>query len=152
MSTAPPAVAPTHTAAAPPARPRSPTTTSTFTRWAVAISPASLSSSPRRRAVIARSAPRRARSRAIAAPMPLDAPVTSARRPASEVTQRRYHVIVRGHDRERPDRAGGDGRLDRAAGSWRLRPERRRDPVREGAAVRRRPARDAGGGQAGRRI
>jgi len=58
--------------------PRPAVTISTFTPWQVA---ATDSNASRRRAVNTRSTPSAASSRAMAAPMPLDAPVTSARLP-----------------------------------------------------------------------
>ena len=74
------AVAAAHTRAAPPGVPRSPVDDVDATPAARRRDLASASS---RRAVSTRSQPRAASSRAIAAPMPLDAPVTSARNPVS---------------------------------------------------------------------
>ncbi len=79
--------------AAAPGWPRSAVMTSTFLAPSAAHSAATLSSASCRRAVSTSSTPSAARSRAIAAPMPLDAPVTSARLPVSSDIGAGYHAV-----------------------------------------------------------
>jgi len=82
MSIGPLAEAAAHSARAASGLSRCAVTMSTLTPWQLA---ATASSAYRRRAVDTKSTPSAASSRAMAAPMPLDAPVTGARLPLRPV-------------------------------------------------------------------
>src|SRR6185312_4055634 len=91
MSTGPVFVALFQTASAPPGAPRSAAIVSVVVAQLAATS----SSCALRRAVSTSVAPRADSSRAIAAPMPLDPPVTSARRPARSLMAPWYSPAMR---------------------------------------------------------
>src|SRR5687767_8069684 len=90
MSIGPCAVAASQTMAGPSTRPRSAVIDDTVTPWA-RHSAATCSSAWVRRAVTIRCTPSAASSFAIAAPIPLDAPVTRARFPVSSDIRANYH-------------------------------------------------------------